>query len=154
MLKLKLSALALGTLFCGLQVVPTPIKIATPSERPPARDVERVVGPELGAILKRSCRDCHSNDTTWPWYSHIAPVSWMISKHVNQGRGKLNFSEWVPGKVTSNQMAELCDAVSNGSMPLRGYTMLHRDARLSSHDVDVICNWSTTRLAQTQPPLR
>jgi hypothetical protein len=154
MLNLKLSALAVGTLFCSLQVVPPPIKTATASEHPRSHDVERVVGPELGAILKRSCQDCHSNETSWPWYSHIAPVSWMISKHVTQGRGKLNFSEWTAGKVTSNQVAELCDAVSNGSMPLRGYTMLHRDARLSSHDVQVICNWSTTRLAQTHPPLR
>jgi hypothetical protein len=154
MLKLKLSALALGTLFCSLQVVRAPIKTATASERPRSHDVERVVGPELGAILKRSCQDCHSNDTSWPWYSRIAPVSWMISKHVTQGRGKLNFSEWTPGKVTSNQMAELCDAVSNGSMPLPGYTILHKDARLTSRDVEVICNWSNTRAAKSELPLR
>jgi hypothetical protein len=150
MLKLKLSALALGALFCSLQVVPASIKTATPPEHSHPQNVERVVGPELGAILKRSCQDCHSNDTAWPWYSRIAPVSWMIASHVRQGREKLNFSEWIPGKLTSNQMAEVCDAVSNGSMPLRGYSMLHSDAKLSSHDVEVICDWSDTRLAQNQ----
>jgi Haem-binding domain len=148
------SALAVGTLFCALQVVPAPIKTLTPAGHPQSLGVERVVGPEVGAILKRSCGDCHSNNTTWPWYSHVAPVSWVVSKHVTQGREKLNFSNWVAGKVTSNQMAEICDAVSNGSMPLRGYTMLHRDARLSGSDVDAICNWADKRLARKQPLVR
>jgi Haem-binding domain len=144
LLKLKWSALALSMLFSTLQVIP--LAKTAPAERQPTPDLERVVGPEVGAILKRSCKDCHSNDTTWPWYSHIAPVSWMITKHVTKGREKLNFSDWALGKTTANQMAEVCDAVSNGSMPLRGYTVLHGDAKLSSHDVDVICDWADARL--------
>lgn len=153
LLKLKWSALAFGTLFSALQVVQLPTKTTAPAEPAHSPDVVRVAGPEVGAILKRSCKDCHSNETTWPWYSHIAPLSWMISKHVTQGREKVNFSEWAPGKLTTNQKAEICDAVSNGSMPLRGYTMLHSNARLSSHDVDVICDWSSARVAQEQSPL-
>jgi hypothetical protein len=78
----------------------------------------------------------------------------MITKHVNQGREKLNLSDWVPGKQTANQLAEVCDAVSKGSMPLPGYTVLHRDAKISTHDVDVICEWADTQLARKQPPLR
>jgi Haem-binding domain len=153
LLKLKWSALALGTLFSALQVVPVSTKTTAPAEPAHSSDIVRVAGPEVGAILNRSCKDCHSNETTWPWYSHVAPISWMISKHVTQGREKVNFSEWVPGKLTTNQKAEICDAVSNGSMPLRGYTMLHGNARLSSHDVDVICNWGNARVAEEQNPL-
>jgi Haem-binding domain len=153
LVKLKWSALALGVLVSSLQVVPLTIETTSPTGRLHP-DVEKVVGPEIGAILKRSCKDCHSNDTTWPWYSHIAPVSWVITKHVKQGREKLNFSDWMPGKQTANQLAEVCDAVSKGSMPLHGYKVLHPDARLSTHDVDVICDWADTQLARKQPPLR
>jgi hypothetical protein len=153
LMKLKWSGLALVVLFSTLQFV-LPTKRATPGEHPNSPSVDWVVDPEVGAILKRSCKDCHSNDTTWPWYSHVAPVSWMITKDVNKGREKLNFSDWVPGKQTANQLEEICDAVSKRSMPLQGYTVLHRNAKLSTHDVDVICDWADTQLARKQPPLR
>src|SRR5919197_2134249 len=129
LLKLKWSALALGPACSPLKFFPPSPKPPAPAEPAHSPDVVRVAGPEVGAIVNRACKDCHSNDTAWPWYSHISPVSWMISKHVLQGREKVNFSEWVPGKLTANQKAEICDAVSNGSMPLPGYTILHSNAR-------------------------
>ncbi len=138
----KSYALALGIAFTGLQVVQPSAKTQAPARCLNSSHLENTVGPQVGAIIERSCKDCHSNETAWPWYSHIAPVSWIISKHVTQGRQKLNFSEWQAGKQTANQMAEICDAVSDGSMPIRGYTVLHRDAKLS------------TRVAHNQPPLR
>jgi hypothetical protein len=110
--------------------------------------IQEVVDPKVGAILERSCADCHSNQTRWPWYSNIAPVSWILSSHVSKGRAKLNFSEWTGEPQSTNARMEICDAVSNGSMPLRGYTLLHRDARLSEPDIDLICSWASSPAAQ------
>jgi hypothetical protein len=73
-------------------------------------------------------------------------MSWMIAQHVNQGREILNFSDWNSRQPTADEMDVVCGAVSSGSMPLRSYTLIHRDAILSKHDVDTIC-----KLADTQP---
>jgi hypothetical protein len=150
--KLQSSALAFGVAFTSLQIVQPSVKSISPAEPSNAMHLERVAGTQVATVLERSCKDCHSYDTTWPWYSHIAPVSWMLGRHVRQGRAKLNFSEWAPGKQTTNQVAEICDAVSDGSMPLRGYAVLHPEAKLSSQDVDLICDWAATRMAHKQPP--
>ena len=100
--------------------------------------------PTVAPVLQRACRDCHSNDTVWPWYSQVPPVSWMIRHDVEAGRAKFNFSAWVNGSArpTHNQIAEICDAVSDGSMPPKGYRMMHSEARLSAEDVDALCRWS------------
>ena len=101
-----------------------------------------MINPQVGKILDRSCQDCHSNRTAWPWYSHVAPVSWVISKHVNEGREMLDFSQWINQPPSANERMLICDAVSNGRMPLPGYTVIHRNARLSRRDVDLICEWA------------
>jgi Haem-binding domain len=105
----------------------------------------------VAPVLERACRDCHSNQTVWPWYSHIPPVSLMIEHDVNAGRAKFNFSPWVSGSVTPtrNQMAEICDAVSDGSMPPKGYRLMHREARLSEADVNTLCQWPESANVQT-----
>lgn len=107
----------------------------------------------VAPVLQRACRDCHSNQTIWPWYSHIPPMSFMIEHDVNAGRAKFNFSPWVSGSVTPthNQMAEICDAVSDGSMPLRGYRLMHRDARLSEEDVNALCKWPASPNSEAGP---
>jgi len=108
------------------------------------------MNPEVGAIIQRACKDCHSNETTWPWYSHVAPVSWAIANDVKQGREKLNFSVWSSQKPSPNEIEEICDAATSGSMPLRGYRLLHPEATLRQHDVDVLCDWADTVKAQKQ----
>jgi hypothetical protein len=148
--------LALGSLavFAGLQIVPPPIQPLTQPTDPHAISFQNIAGHEVGAILDRACKDCHSNNTNVPWYGHVAPVSWLLAKHVRDGQRKLNFSDWDSRRPSSNEMEEICDAVSNKSMPLPGYTMIHRDARLSKHDVDSICTWADTPLAQKYVPLQ
>ena len=80
------------------------------------------------ALAVRACFDCHSNETEWPWYTNIAPVSWLTQRHVTEGRSKLNFSTWGSG----NQEAEGVDRqISSGAMPPWDYLLLHPDARLS-----------------------
>ncbi len=139
---LKCSALGVSALFAVLQVVPAPVQPLTRPATPRVITWQHVGGYEVGAVLYRACKDCHSSDTRVPWYGHVAPISWMLAKHVREGRSKLDFSDWDSRRHSANEMEEICDAVSNGSMPLRGYTMIHRDAKLSKHDVDSICDWA------------
>ena len=101
-----------------------------------------MINPQVGKILDRSCQDCHSNRTVWPWYSHVAPASWVISKHVKEGRRMLDFSEWTNQAPSADERMLICDAVSDGRMPLPGYTVIHRNARLSKQDVELLCLWA------------
>lgn len=105
------------------------------------------VDPKTAAILDRSCADCHSNKTRWPWYSNVAPVSWFVIDHVDHGRDHLNFSEW--GKYERQEqrslLRDMCKEVSAGSMPLSSYTPLHPGSKLSAEDVTALCDWSKTQ---------
>jgi hypothetical protein len=100
------------------------------------------IDPQVGTILERSCHDCHSANTRWPWYSHVAPVSWIVARDVRRGRAKLDLSSWVERNHSRNERMEICDAVANGTMPMKAYTLIHRDARLSPQDVDRVCAWA------------
>jgi hypothetical protein len=102
------------------------------------------VPADVAAILDRSCRDCHSNNTRWPWYSHVAPASWLLIDHVNHGRSHLNVSEW--GRYDRPRRAELlknsCELARKGAMPMPSYLLMHRAARLSPADVETLCAWA------------
>ena len=95
-------------------------------------------------VLSRACRDCHSNDTRWPWYSHVAPISWFVIDHVNHGRRHFNYSEWA--KYDADERARLlknaCTLARKGDMPMRTYTWVHGDARLTDQDVQALCEWA------------
>jgi len=100
--------------------------------------------PEIAAILERSCYDCHSNETDWPWYGHVAPVSWWIVHHVDEAREEMNFSEW--DKFTELQQQSLrrqiWRQVEGGHMPLPDYLRLHKEAKLSETDKDILRDWA------------
>jgi hypothetical protein len=102
------------------------------------------VPSDAAAILDRSCRDCHSNDTRWPWYSRVAPASWLVIDHVNHGRSHFNLSDW--GTYDRQRQAELlknsCELARKASMPMPSYLLAHRGARLSAADVDTLCTWA------------
>ncbi len=106
------------------------------------------VPPDVEKILKRSCFDCHSNHTVWPWYSNVAPMSWLVADDVKSGRSKMNFSEW--GKMSASKqeikLDKICDEISEGEMPLKKYLMIHKDAELSQADKDLLCGWSQNEL--------
>ena len=107
----------------------------------------------VAAILDRSCQDCHSNTTRWPWYSNVAPFSWLLADHVNEGRQQLNLSEWgrLDNRRARNKLEEICDEVKSGAMPMQSYTWIHRSAVLSEQDIKSLCDWTTaerTRLDQ------
>lgn len=95
----------------------------------------------LPAVLDRACGECHSNDTAWPSYAQIAPVSWVLARAVAEGRRAVNYSEW--GGYSPGQRRTLldasCDDATTGKMPGRAWTLLHPEARLSSQDIETIC---------------
>ena len=98
-------------------------------------------GSGLPALLDRSCGDCHSNRTAWPWYARIAPLSWAMTYGVAEGRKAVNFSEWAayPPAQRRQLLTQVCQDVSTGRMPGSLWTRLHPEARLSPDDIGRIC---------------
>ena len=135
----KLSPILLVSVFVGMQFVSTPA--ASKNSTAGSVGVE-MIDPQVGKILDRSCQDCHSSRVGLPWYGHVAPLSWYISRHVAEGRAVLDFSDWATRAPSDNERMLICDAISDGSMPLSGYTAIHRKARLSKQDVKLICGWA------------
>jgi hypothetical protein len=88
---------------------------------------------EVKAILRTSCYDCHSNETVWPWYSHVAPVSWLVASDTAEGRSHFNFSNWnsYPPQKQGRILAHALREIQRGDMPPWYYTIKHRDARLT-----------------------
>ncbi len=102
------------------------------------------VDPAVADVLTRSCNDCHSHRTVWPWYTQVAPASWLVVSDVVRGRKKLNFSEWSTyGREAQHKhLSEICKEVTEGEMPGVAYTLLHRNAKLTSADVASVCRWT------------
>jgi hypothetical protein len=100
--------------------------------------------PEVASILERSCNDCHSSKTSWPWYSKVAPVSWYLKNHVDEGRRQFSMSDWgtYPAKKAVRKLGEVCEQVEKGDMPLKSYLLLHPTAKLSDSDKKVLCDWT------------
>jgi hypothetical protein len=143
----KLTSILSASVFLGMQFVPTAARSKTSATT--AAHMAEVINPQVGAILDRSCQDCHSSRTSWPWYSRVAPVSWIVSKHVSEGREMLDFSEWANQPHSEDERMLICDAVSEGRMPLPEYTVIHRNAKLSKRDVELICGWAAAPSAPT-----
>ena len=98
----------------------------------------------LAAIFKNSCYDCHSNQTNYPWYSYISPVSWFLNKHIEEGKEELNLSQF--GNLDKNQkigvLSDICEELESGSMPLKSYLIIHRKALVNLADAEAICDWT------------
>ena len=149
---LKWLVIGLVCLFAGLQFV-RPARTNPPVDPSQTMQARVQMPPEVAAIVDRSCQDCHSNATRWPWYSNVAPFSWLLVDHVNEGRQHLNLSEWgrLDTRRAGKKLEEICDEVKDGAMPIDSYTWIHRSARLSAQDVGTLCNWATaerTRMGQ------
>lgn len=99
---------------------------------------------DVKEVLQESCYDCHSHETRWPWYSRIAPMSWLVEKDVDEGREHLNFSKWedLPTKKQVEHMEEIWEEVDEGEMPLWFYLPLHPEARISASDRAILARWS------------
>ena len=106
--------------------------------------------PRTRELTKRACFDCHSNETTWPWYSNVAPQSWLIQRDVDGGRGALNFSEW--DRPQDAGIGDIADAVNGGGMPPWYYMILHSRSRLSRAEKKQLVE-GLQKTFQTSPPL-
>ena len=100
--------------------------------------------PEIMMILEKSCYDCHSNHTRWPWYSRLAPLSWLISHDVHNARRKMNFSAWsqIPSPSRAHYIHEIVEHVENGEMPLSRYLILPPGARVTPEALKTLRRWS------------
>jgi hypothetical protein len=112
--------------FVVIQLVP----YGRDHENPPVASEPNWDSPQTREMAVIACFDCHSNETSWPWYSNIAPFSWRLQNHVDEGRDKLNFSEWGSGEEED----EITDSVVSGEMPPWDYTLLHPDANFTGAD--------------------
>jgi Haem-binding domain len=124
-------------LVVALQFVPT--TRTNPPEREPS-----AAPPAVHAILVRSCYDCHSNETRWPWYSRLAPASFLIAHDVVEGRRQLNLSTWnqYDARRKRRKLREISEQVQQGKMPQWYYLLLHPDARLSVEDRQLLVDWA------------
>jgi hypothetical protein len=100
--------------------------------------------PPVKTVLRRACYDCHSNETQWPWYSRIAPISWLLARDVREGRAELNFSTWNQYSTQQQvkKLKESWEEVAEGEMPPWFYVPAHRDARLSAQDRALLRQWA------------
>ena len=100
--------------------------------------------PAIRPLLRRACYNCHSNETNWPWYSNVAPFSWLIGSDVTGGRRHVNFSEWATygSAIQSHKLAGIAEEVRDGEMPPWYYTWVHSDSRLSPAERNEIHAWA------------
>lgn len=115
---------------------------------PPVEEEIAAPGDIMG-ILRRSCFDCHSNETVWPWYSRVMPAKWLVRRDVEEGREHLNFSTWnrYDAEERAEKLEEVAEEVEEEEMPLWFYTPLHRDARLTAEDRQRLVEWAALHAA-------
>lgn len=113
--------------FLAIQLVP----FGRDHDNPPVRREAAWDSPRTAELVDGACYDCHSNETRWPWYSSVAPASWLVTRDVLAGREELNFSEM---DREDNEIDKAAESVANGEMPPFRYTPLHSDARLSQSE--------------------
>lgn len=122
----------------------------------PTRTIDRTatVPDDVSAMLQRSCNDCHASTTTWPWYSNVAPVSWLLVSHVNDGRRHLSLSTWgdYSAKMKRQKLDRICEHVKEGEMPLSSYVLIHSNAALTPSDVQAICAWTEAEAGRVIAP--
>ncbi len=138
---LKIGTGVLGIAFIIAQFI-QPDRTNPPAD--PSASFEALAKPaaHVAAAIGRSCHDCHSNQTVWPWYSRVAPISWLVASDVNEGRAKLNFSQWniYSPEMVHIKMRQICREVQSGDMPPAYYLPMHPGAKLTAADVSAICS--------------
>ena len=139
----KRSALAALVLLLAAQALPVK------RDNAPTSSAQTIYAAEpmpqrVRTILQPSCTNCHSDETRWPWYSYVAPVSWMVARDVHDARKNMNFSRWAsytPAKQ-EDKLEEICEQIMNGDMPDRKYALFHREARPTQAEREAVCRWT------------
>lgn len=141
----KYTSICLLVLFLGIQFIR------------PEKNLGTITGPNdlshyvpvpknVGAILQRSCYDCHSNHTNYPWYVNVNPVALFMGGHIKDGKAELNFSDLsnFNERRLSHKLSSIADQVTQNEMPLGSYTLIHRNAVLSDTEIKIIKDWAAT----------
>ena len=142
------ASVALAAALVALQLVPVD------RTNPP---VESDIGapPDVAPVLRRACYDCHSHETAWPWYTRVAPLSWLVARDVTEGRRRLNLSRWTayvsdPGTAQC-KLDHIAASVGETDMPPWYYRLLHSEARLEEEDRARIARWAERESAAITP---
>jgi len=137
--------LFLVLLFAVIQIIHP--KTTNPSLEP-AKTINSTlaVEGEVAILLERSCHDCHSNNTAWPWYSQVAPASWLVANDVNRGRRAMNLSEWagIDAAKQRSLLTHICAEVKDGEMPPQAYKVVHPRAKVTNADANTLCAWTNS----------
>lgn len=137
--------LLLVIIFIGIQFVPVNLN---QSEQEQKDDIIVTENPpqEIALLLKISCYDCHSNNSEYPWYDKIAPVSWWVAHHIDEAKDELNFSEWATftSKRKNHKLKEMMEVLDEGEMPLKSYLIMHGNAKVSAEQVEQLKSWINT----------
>jgi hypothetical protein len=107
---------------------------------------------DVQVILMRGCGDCHSNQTIWPWYSSIPPLSWVITDDVNEGRRHMNFQDWeaqVDPKQATDRLIDTCKEVREKGMPPFAYRIVHKSKELTIQEIGTLCSWTQSHASPT-----
>jgi hypothetical protein len=116
-------------------------------ERVLSNDMTKIysVPDNVQAVFRAACYDCHSNNTRYPWYSNIQPGGWLLANHIKNGRSALNFSEFgsYSQRKQTSKLKAIVNSLNDGTMPLKSYSLIHRDARLTNDEKALIINWAT-----------
>ena len=131
-------------------------QLVRPVHTNPPSDGELVAPSGTSEILRRACYDCHSNETRWPWYASVAPLSWLVQHDVDEGRRRLNFSSWQDyasdPATAAHKLDEIAKTVARGNMAPWHYRLLHPDARLSDEDRAALARWAAEQARRFATP--
>lgn len=135
--------IVLAVVFIAIQFIPSGMPENIAEDKNSIVNSTLVSAPVLEQ-MKKSCFDCHSNQVQFPWYSKLAPSSWLLANHIREGKSHLNFSEW---EAYSNRekiglLEEIKDEVGSGKMPLKSYLLIHSDAKLNSEEISALIKWA------------
>lgn len=139
----KKIAIALLVVLVGMQFF-RPEKNQAEGDYVAAFVAETQPSPEVQGILKSACYDCHSANTNYPWYSNVAPISYWLADHIEEGKEHLDFSDWAnyTAKKKDHKLEELVEEVKEGEMPLNEYTWTHADAHLTQEQITALLTWA------------
>ncbi len=139
--------IGLGLLVCLviIQFI-RPAKNSNPVDASKQITAAATVPENVNVILKKACNDCHSNNTTYPWYSNIQPVYFWLNNHIKEGKREINFDEFATYRLRRqyHKMEELIEQVKEGEMPLSSYTLIHKDAKLTDAEKATLTEWATS----------
>lgn len=133
----------LALVFLGIQFVPNELPVVE-TNNPGDIMQSGLVSQDVAALLKKSCYDCHSNESIYPWYSHIAPSSWLVAKDIREGREELNFSTWDDYDMMEKLglLDDISIQIGEGEMPMGIYLLMHPSSKLDDAQRQLIIEWA------------